>query len=71
MWKNTDPRHEVYKYKQLVILRPNLKGRWESGMGSAETKHTYSLLTSFEDYRSFSVDDKWNPDWLWTFAPEK
>ncbi len=70
-WKNTDPRHDVPKYATIVILRPSLSGRLESGMANVETDHGYYIHTSFENHPSVSENDKWDPIWYWTFAPEK
>jgi len=70
-WKNTDPRDDVYKYAIIVILRPSLSGPFESGMGRVETDHGYYIQTSFENHSSVHEDEKWDPIWWWSLAPER
>ena len=64
-WKRTDPRFEVNKRANIVILRP-LLGAAE---GFVDTKECWSIWTDFEDHRFISADDKWDEDWYWIFAP--
>jgi hypothetical protein len=67
-WRRGDPRALIYKHREIIILRPSTSGYgWTAGTASVETKHTYSILTSFEDY---PLIDDWNEDWAWCFAPE-
>lgn len=34
-----------------------------------DTKHTYNIYTSFDDYRCIAADGKWDALWWWTRAP--
>jgi hypothetical protein len=73
MWKNTDPRVDIYKWARIVILRPSLLGfgNMIAGIGEVETKNTWTIFTSFSDRRSYiDADTKWNEDWYWARAPE-
>lgn len=65
-WRDTDPRYDINKRSNIIILRPESYGHWKAGTAHVETKEGWSIRTSFEDYRS--IDD-WNTDWLWCFAP--
>ena len=69
VWRNTDPRHDIYRWTTIIILRPTLKGHYQVGMGDAETKHGYSLCTDFDDYPYFDADNKWDSSWWWTTMP--
>ena len=74
-WRNTDPRVDFIDMKRvdIVIIRPDQKGngRWESGMGYAEMKHGYSVLTSFENHPFVNENEKWDSAWFWIVAPKK
>jgi hypothetical protein len=70
-WKNTDPRDEIYKRATIVIVRPNLNGAPETGIGFVETKNGYSILTSFENHGLVDEGEKWDEAWWWILAPEK
>ena len=71
MWKNTDPRYDINKRDNIVILRPSLKGNnvYIAGTGEVDTKEGWNIFTSFEDYKLIDADTEWNPLWLWAFAP--
>jgi len=72
-WRNTDPRYLINKSADIVIIRPSIKGHGllEAGIGYVSTKESWSIWTPFENYKLISVDDKWNTDWSWTWAPKK
>ena len=71
MWKNTDPRLDIDKRADIVILRPSLTGfgHRTAGVGQVETKNGWSVHTSFEDYKCLHASEEWNPDWQWAFGP--
>jgi hypothetical protein len=73
IWRNTDPRYLINKWADIVIIRPSTEGRGklEAGIGHVSTKECWSIWTPFENYKYISVDDKWNTDWSWTWAPNK
>ncbi len=68
-WKYTDPRLDINKYANIIICRPSLQGNdhLEAGTAHVEVKHTYSIVSSFEDQK-YSED--WSQDWCWIYAPE-
>lgn len=75
-WRNSDPRIDFIDLKRItiVILRPSAKGNGvlEAGIGHAEMKHGWSVITSFDDgHRMIGEDDKWDTAWMWIPAPEK
>ena len=66
-WKNSDPRDEYGRFA-IVILRPSGKGynSWISGIGAVDTKqHSFSVITSFEDYKYIDETETWDPTWKW------
>lgn len=68
-WFNTDPREFFSNARAGVALlrpHPNGYGAWLAGTGEIDTKHGYSLTTSFHDYPT--IED-WNEDWFWTHLP--
>jgi hypothetical protein len=67
MWKNTDPRFDIYKRANIIIARPGLNSLLRVGSGFVDTKDGWYIHTSFEDYKSI---DEWNEDWYWTIAPD-
>ncbi len=66
-WRKGDPRIEINKRADIVIVRPGINGR-EAGMAQVETHQGWYIFTDFEGYKG--IDD-WPEDWWWTFAPEK
>jgi len=74
-WRNTDPRYDFIDMKRvdIVILRPNIKGNgtWEAGIGYAEMKHGYCVITSFDNHKVVSEEGDWDPAWLWIETPRK
>jgi hypothetical protein len=66
-WKNTDPRKDINKRADIVILRPGLSGfrSRTAGIGNVDTKTDWSIVTSFEDHRLINADDKWDSSWMW------
>jgi hypothetical protein len=70
-WKNSDPRIDINKRAEIVILRPSLTGKLEAGTGSVETKHVYCVFTSFENHSLVSEDEEWDEAWLWIRMPDK
>jgi hypothetical protein len=64
-WKNTDPREDINKCDNIVILRPN----YHVGRAHVDSKHTYCIFTSFDDYKHIDADGKWDELWWWTRAP--
>ncbi len=65
-WKNTDPRIDIYKRANIVILRP---GGFGASAASVETKNAYCIWTDYEDHKFINADEEWNEDWWWIFAP--
>ena len=71
-WKNTDPRKDINKRANIVILRPDLNGRLEDASAAqVETKNAYCIFTNYEGHSLVNEDEKWDPIWWWTFAPER
>ena len=74
-WRNSDPRIDFCDLKrvEIVILRPNIKGRglWEPGMGWCEMKQGWSVDTSFLEHGVVGEDKEWDQDWYWIPAPRK
>lgn len=69
-WKNTDPRDDINKRDNIVILRPDSKGAMSHvGTAHVDSKHTYCIFTSFDDYKCIAADGKWDELWWWTRAP--
>jgi len=66
-WDNEDPRHHVYKWRSIIILRKNAAGQWEAAVGTVETKHTYHFYVKFGDLEF----REWDRDWLWSYLPEE
>ncbi len=74
VWKNDDPRITIYKRANIVILRPSAQGHGliESACASVEIHHGYNIMTDFKDGKTwFDEGSDWEPDWVWTFAPER
>lgn len=71
VWKNTDPRYDINKRDDIVILRPSLSGHWEAGIGHVDTKNGWDIFTNFENRSFISADDEWDEMWQWTFAPKR
>lgn len=72
-WKNTDPRLDINKRAQIVILRPSEKGHffYAAGVGYVETKDVYCIFTDFGDHRLIHADQEWDSSWKWIFAPKE
>jgi hypothetical protein len=76
-WSKIDPR-DVFSYNHdihIVIIRPALSGKGLSGkrftgFGEINTKHVYSIFTTFEDHRLIDADEKWDDTWQWILAPQ-
>lgn len=70
VWKYTDPRFDINKRADIVILRPSLVGHGHMNAGTAhvDTKEGWWIITDFPDHPSI---EEWDPDWCWTFAPAK
>lgn len=70
-WKKTDPRTDISKFANIVILRPNLAGCGilEAGTGFADADENYYIFTSFDNHKLVSADDEWPEAWQWIFAP--
>jgi len=70
-WKSTDPRIDINKRGDIVILRPSARGFiYDAGMGQVDSKETYCIFTTFEDHRHISADDEWDSSWLWHRSPK-
>jgi hypothetical protein len=71
MWKNTDPRLDINKRANIVILRPALEGKnkYIAGTGQVDTKTGWNIFTSFDDYKLIDVDSEWCSLWHWSFTP--
>lgn len=69
IWKNSDPRLDIYKRAEIIIIKPGINGK-EIGFGSVETKNSYDIFTNFENYKLISADDNWDDSWIWTRIPE-
>lgn len=71
MWSNNDPRIEISKTGNIVILRKDeLTGRLKNvGHAVVDTKESWSIITSYEDIPVIGSHDKWNNTWLWCLAP--
>lgn len=70
-WKNTDPRLDINKRDQIVILRPNLNGyKIDTGYGWVDTKEGWLITTTFENKHCIGVEDDWDDSWFWIFAPK-
>lgn len=63
-----DPRYDINKRANIIILRPTVGGNWSTGTAHVDTKEGWSIVTSFSDYYSI---DEWDPDWVWCFVPKK
>lgn len=73
VWKDTDPRFDIYKRADIIIVRPRTPGfnRPPACMGYVETKHAYSINTGFEaPYDHIDSGDDWPEDWQWTGFPK-
>lgn len=69
-WKNTDPRDDINKRDDIVILRPDERGAMSrAGTAHVDSKETYNIFTSFDDYKCIAADGKWDELWWWTRAP--
>lgn len=69
MWFEADPRYSINKRSNIVIIRPTVNGK-RSGLAHVDTKETWCIFTDFEDHKVISADDKWDIDWIWTWAPK-
>lgn len=68
-WKNTDPRFDINKRANIIILRP---GSFPNvSKAGVDTKEGWWIFTDFPEYKLLNVDDEWNQDWCWIFAPER
>ena len=72
-WKKTDPRHSINKRDNIVILRPSILGNglMEASCAQVETKNEYCIFTSFDNHKVITENEKWDQDWMWTWAPRK
>jgi len=68
-FQNTDPRHTIYKGRQIVIYRPTPPtGEPKVCLGFCETKHEYYVHTDFpKPYHRIGADKEWPEDWYWTY----
>ena len=66
MWRNEDPREHINKRADILILRPTGGVSYRVGQGQVETKHAWTIWTSFEDHQHI---DEWDPLWWWDWAP--
>ncbi len=64
-WKSSDPRLDVSKQADIVILRP----LFGAGCAQVQTKHGWYIHTDFEDHKTIGADDEWDQDWRWILAP--
>jgi hypothetical protein len=72
-WKNTDPRHEIYKRATIIVVYPSPAGhgRRLAAVARVETHHGYSVFAEdWENHSHIDVDAEWDPAWWWTRAPE-
>lgn len=73
IWRNTDPR-DTFQYNHdinIIILRPSLDGKYKiAGTGQINTKHVYSIFTSFEDYKLIDAGTNWDNSWWWIIDPD-
>ena len=67
MWRNQDPREYINKRANILILRPTGGVSYRVGQGQVETKHTWTITTSFEDHQHI---DEWDTLWWWDWAPQ-
>lgn len=72
-WKNTDPRHDVGKRANIVIIRPHIYGNgvMEAACASVDTKNVYCIFTDFDNHKLIDENEDWDQDWMWTWAPRK
>jgi hypothetical protein len=71
-WKNTDPRHDIYKRANIIIIRPSSLGggHKEAALGHVETKNVYCVFTDFKDGTThIGEESDWDEAWLWTRTP--
>jgi len=70
-WKNTDPRLDIHKRADIVIIRLRHYSQ-QACVAQVETKHGWYIHTGFEEpYHRVGSGDDWNPDWQWAFAPSR
>jgi hypothetical protein len=70
-WRSTDPRKDINKRADIVILRPHPGGkeRWQSGTAHVDTKEVWSIFVSgFEGHTFIGESDAWPTDWVWTWS---
>ncbi len=77
-WQNEDPRNVVYKRAEIILLK-RVQNGWQPFAASVETKHGWSISIHHHNpeaaalsgvARTLTEVDEWDPDWLWTYAPE-
>lgn len=72
-WKNTDPRIDIYKRRNIIVLYPSLEGRgiMLSTTAHVETKYEYCVFFwQWAERRLLKEEEQWDPAWLWIYAPE-
>jgi hypothetical protein len=64
-WRNTDPRIDIYKRADIIIIRPD----GTLCKAQVATKHVYCVFTNFSDNRCIGEGKDWDPDWKWIYGP--
>ncbi|MCZ2224546.1 MAG: hypothetical protein LC122_13055 [Chitinophagales bacterium] len=69
-WKNTDPRHDIWKRAYIIILMPSLNGHYEAVMAYVDSKETYTIFLR-SNSRDLETIDEWENDWKWIMSPNQ
>lgn len=64
-WRSTDPRIDIYKRADIVIIRPD----GSISKAHVDTKEVYCIFTDFSDYRSICENKNWDSSWKWIYGP--
>lgn len=64
--ENTDPRYDINKHAEIVIVKPGLNGR-EISIAFVDTKEDWNIFTNFENYTCIDVNQHWDPAWKWIY----
>ncbi len=64
-WKNSDPRLNDNSNDIIIVNGCN-----HTSFGIINNKNLWSVKTSFEGHEIVEVDDQWDQDWWWIYAPE-
>lgn len=70
MWHNFDPRRDIYKRANIVILHPALSGLLEATVGHVETKNDNIIFTGWSEHPLIRDGESWDEAWYWAHLPE-